>query len=106
MHLTYKRGKKEIRRIYVEDAKKEVLRFKKACEKAVQEIKELYAEMTREIGEANAAMFDTTSPKTRNPCQFSSWQGFIFYLQEDDLFTCSIWLSIHLRSDHPILSLS
>lgn len=37
----YKRGKKEIRRIYVEDAKKEVLRFKKACEKAVQEIKEL-----------------------------------------------------------------
>ena len=54
----YKRGKKEIRRIYVEDAKKEVLRFKKACEKAVQEIKELYAEMTREIGEANAAMFE------------------------------------------------
>ena len=57
--LTFnKRGKKEIRRIYVEDAKKEVLRFKKACEKAVQEIKELYAEMTREIGEANAAMFE------------------------------------------------
>lgn len=54
----YKRGKKEIRRIYVEDAKKEVLRFKKACDKAVQEIKELYAEMTREIGEANAAMFE------------------------------------------------
>lgn len=54
----YKRGKKEIRRIYVEDAKKEVLRFKKACEKAVQEIRELYAEMTREIGEANAAMFE------------------------------------------------
>lgn len=54
----YKRGKREIRRIYVEDAKKEVLRFKKACEKAVQEIKELYAEMTREIGEANAAMFE------------------------------------------------
>ena len=54
----YKRGKKEIRRIYVEDAKKEGLRFKKACEKAVQEIKELYAEMTREIGEANAAMFE------------------------------------------------
>ena len=54
----YKRGKKEIRRIYVEDAKKDVLRFKKACEKAVQEIKELYAEMTREIGEANAAMFE------------------------------------------------
>ena len=54
----YKRGQKEIRRISVEDAKKEVLRFKKACEKAVQEIKELYAEMTREIGEANAAMFE------------------------------------------------
>ncbi len=23
-------------------------------------------------------VFYTTSPKTRNPCQFSSWQGFIF----------------------------
>ena len=55
----YKRGKKEIRRIYVEDARKEVIRFKKACEKAIQEIKELYEEMTKEIGEANAAMFET-----------------------------------------------
>ena len=26
-------------------------------------------------------VFYTTSPKMRNPCQFSSWQGFIFMIQ-------------------------
>lgn len=54
----YKRGKREIRRIYVEDAKKEILRFQKACEKASSELRELYETMSKEIGEANAAMFE------------------------------------------------
>ncbi|MDO4313619.1 MAG: phosphoenolpyruvate--protein phosphotransferase [Eubacteriales bacterium] len=54
----YKRGKREIRRIYVEDAKKEILRFQKACEKASLELQELYETMSKEIGEANAAMFE------------------------------------------------
>ena len=35
----YKRGVREIRRIYVEDVTKEVLRFQKAKEKALQELK-------------------------------------------------------------------
>ena len=71
-------------------------------------IKTYNLNLTSEVGKnkKRERVFYTTSPKTRNPCQFSSWQGFIFYLQEDDLFTCSIWLSIHLHSDHPILSLS
>lgn len=56
--IFYKRGQREIRRIYVEDARKEVLRFQKACEKASQEIRELYTAMAKEIGEANAAMFE------------------------------------------------
>lgn len=54
----YKRGKREIRRIYVEDARKEIVRFQKACERASLEIQDLYAAMTKEIGEANAAMFE------------------------------------------------
>lgn len=56
--IFYKRGQREIRRIYVEDARKEVVRFQKACEKASQEIRDLYTVMAKEIGEANAAMFE------------------------------------------------
>ena len=54
----YKRGKREIRRIYVEDSKREVMRFQKACERAELEIRELYTSMVKEIGEINAAMFE------------------------------------------------
>lgn len=54
----YKRGIREIRRIYVEDARKEIVRFQKACEKASLEIRDLYESMAKEIGEANAAMFE------------------------------------------------
>lgn len=56
--IFFKRGKREIRRIYVEDPRKEIARFRKACEKASAEIQEIYAEMSKEIGEANAAMFE------------------------------------------------
>lgn len=54
----YKRGIREIRRIYVEDARKEIVRFQKACEKASLETRDLYESMAKEIGEANAAMFE------------------------------------------------
>ena len=54
----YKRGEKEIRRIYVEDVTKEILRFQKAREKAVQEIKELCEISAKETGEATALIFE------------------------------------------------
>ncbi len=54
----YKRGRREVRRIYVEDARKEILRFQKACDKASQEIKNLYVDVAKDIGEANASMFE------------------------------------------------
>lgn len=54
----YKRGGKEIRRIYVEDVKKEVLRFQKAKEKAMMELKDLCETSAREIGEASAMIFE------------------------------------------------
>lgn len=56
--IFYRRGKKEVRRIYVEDARKELMRFQKACEKASLEIQDLYVDIAKEIGEANASMFE------------------------------------------------
>ncbi len=54
----FKRGAREVRRIYVEDVRKELARFQKACEKAAVELQDLYAAMTKEIGEVNASMFE------------------------------------------------
>lgn len=54
----YNRGEKEIRRIYVEDVEKEVLRFQKAVEKSNAELQELYDTSVKEIGEANAVIFE------------------------------------------------
>lgn len=54
----YKRDSKEIRRINVKDVEKEVQRFQKARQKALQELKELYETAAKEVGEANAAIFE------------------------------------------------
>ena len=54
----YKRDSKEIRRIYVKDVEKEVQRFQKARQKAVFELENLYDMASKEVGEANAAIFE------------------------------------------------
>lgn len=54
----FNRGEREIRKIYVEDAEKELVRFQKARKKTAQELKELYDESASELGEANAMIFD------------------------------------------------
>ena len=54
----YKRDAKEIRRIYVKDVEKEVMRFQKARLKGVQELKSLYDSASKEVGEANATIFE------------------------------------------------
>ena len=54
----YKREGKEIRRIYVKDVEKEVQRFHKARQKAIQELKVLYDTAAKEVGDANAAIFE------------------------------------------------
>ena len=54
----YKRDERENRRIYVKDVEKEVQRFQKARQKAMAELKELYVTSIREVGEANAAIFE------------------------------------------------
>lgn len=54
----YKRDTKEIRRIYVKDVEKEVMRFQKARMRAIQDLKDLYDSATQEVGEANATIFE------------------------------------------------
>lgn len=54
----YKRDTKENRRIYVKDVEKEVMRFQKARQKAILELKILYDTAAKEVGEANAAIFE------------------------------------------------
>ena len=54
----YKRDIKEIKRIYVKDVEKEIQRYKKAREKAIAELELVYDLTVREVGEANAAIFE------------------------------------------------
>ena len=54
----YKRDIKEIKRIYVTDVEKEMQRYKKAREKAIAELELVYDLSVREVGEANAAIFE------------------------------------------------
>ena len=54
----YKRDIKEIKRIYVKDVEKELQRYKKAREKAIAELELVYDLSVREVGEANAAIFE------------------------------------------------
>ena len=54
----YKREAKEIRRIYVKDVEKEIQRFQKARMKAIQELKNLFDTAAKEVGDANAAIFE------------------------------------------------
>ena len=54
----YKRDIKEIIRIYVKDVEKEIQRYKKAREKAIAELELVYDLSVREVGEANAAIFE------------------------------------------------
>lgn len=54
----YKRDTKDIRRIYVKDVEKEIQRFQKAREKALVELKETYNSSVKEVGEANAMIFE------------------------------------------------
>lgn len=54
----FNRGEREIRKIYVEDAEKELVRFQRARKKAAAELQELYDESASELGEANAMIFE------------------------------------------------
>ncbi len=53
-----RRDMKEVRRIYVKDAEKEVQRFERAKEKAQADLQDLCEATASEVGEVNAAIFE------------------------------------------------
>lgn len=54
----YRKGEQQIKRIRVEDTENEMKRFEQAKAEAVSQLKELYEKAVREVGEANAAIFE------------------------------------------------
>ena len=50
--------KNVVRRSHVDDVQAELSRFEKAREQAVTELQELYEKAVKEVGEANAAIFE------------------------------------------------
>ena len=54
----FRREIKEVKKIYVKDIEKEIQRFQRAREKAISELEMLYNMSVREVGEANAAIFE------------------------------------------------
>ncbi len=54
----FKRNEPEVRRVSVEDTKKEKHRFKQAKEKALSELQEIYGKALVEVGETNAQIFE------------------------------------------------
>lgn len=54
----YSKGEQQIKRIRVEDTDREMRRYQQAKEEAVSQLKGLYDKAVREVGEANAAIFE------------------------------------------------
>lgn len=56
--LFYQKGEQTVKRIKVEDTDGEIKRYNEAKEKAVEQLNELYQNAVKEVGEANAAVFE------------------------------------------------
>lgn len=54
----YQKGEQQVKRIRVEDTDNEKKRYSAACEQAIEELKALYEKAVKEVGEANAAIFE------------------------------------------------
>ncbi|SHJ25976.1 phosphoenolpyruvate--protein phosphotransferase [Hespellia stercorisuis] len=54
----YKRDKKVVKRLHVEDTEGEVTRFQSARATAIEQLKKLYEKAMDDVGEANAAIFE------------------------------------------------
>ncbi len=54
----YQKGKQQIKRIRVEDTKRERERYEEAKQEAIRQLKGLYDKAVREVGEANAMIFE------------------------------------------------
>ena len=54
----YQKGEQQVKRIHVEDTEKEKTRYQEAKQEAILQLKGLYDKAVREVGEANAAIFE------------------------------------------------
>lgn len=54
----YKKKEQQVKRIKIEDADEEMRRYEAAQEKAMEQLQDLYQKALKEVGEANAAIFE------------------------------------------------
>ena len=54
----YKKGEQQVKRVKVDDAETEITRYEAAKAEAVRQLQGLYDKALREVGEANAAIFE------------------------------------------------
>lgn len=54
----YRKGEQQVKRVRVEDTAQEILRYEKAKQEAICQLQELYIKAVKEVGEANAAIFE------------------------------------------------
>lgn len=54
----FQKGERQIRRVKIEDAEKEMLRYNNARQEANRQLAALYDKALKEVGEANAAIFE------------------------------------------------
>ena len=54
----YRKGEQQIKRVKTEDTDDEMQRYTRAKEEAVSQLKGLYDKAVKEVGEANAAIFE------------------------------------------------
>ena len=54
----YKKDEQQVKRVKIEDSDAEIARYQKAKESAIEQLGQLYEKALREVGEANAAVFE------------------------------------------------
>ena len=54
----YKKGQQQVRRVKVENVEEELERYRRAKETAIAQLRQLYEKALKEVGEANAAIFE------------------------------------------------
>lgn len=54
----YKKGEQQVKRVKIDDAEAEIARYEEAKIQAVKQLQGLYQKALREVGEANAAIFE------------------------------------------------
>ena len=54
----YNKSEQQVKRVHIDDTQHEKERYAEAVEKAVQQLQMLYDKALKEVGEANAAIFE------------------------------------------------